>query len=320
MHYSESSQAEAGQQIDRIRQMNHPIPSALFSDNPDASSSPSNSQSVIPNKRDEGNNDQIPSSAESNDEMLQQFINGQQDSAQPGVPATYNVAHSYEDPAPAEHDQDFADEDSREARHQDREDEPEEHKLSEYELNEEYKESSNSQNYEADFSQERQNVEDMIRPNHQEESSTEASLKEDSLYDSKVVRRNEQFSTLEKDSSSGEPENYTTKRRTFTDSNYDSNDRVEDRKKQGTHPFGYDMHSARSANYNSFVMPGSYSEKSPYMASTNYENPQLTSSFLQLNQSRNSEKNSLNRTDSVSSFPVTNYEDSEFMIQAYQRK
>ena len=25
-------------------------------------------------------------------------------------------------------------------------------------------------------------------------------------------------------------------------------------------------------------------------------------------------------TDSVSSFPVTNYEDSEFMIQAYQKK
>jgi predicted mannosyl-3-phosphoglycerate phosphatase (HAD superfamily) len=46
----------------------------------------------------------------------------------------------------------------------------------------------------------------------------------------------------------------------------------------------------------------------------------LTSALLQMSQSRNSEKNSLNRTDSVSSFPVTNYEDSEFMIQAYQRK
>jgi hypothetical protein len=43
--------------------------------------------------------------------------------------------------------------------------------------------------------------------------------------------------------------------------------------------------------------------------------------YLNLRSGRNLDNTgSGGHTDSVSSFPVTNYEDSEFMIQAYQKK
>lgn len=45
----------------------------------------------------------------------------------------------------------------------------------------------------------------------------------------------------------------------------------------------------------------------------------LTSSYLQINRNLTN-PGSGGHSESVSSFPVTNYEDSEFMIQAYQRK
>jgi hypothetical protein len=97
MHYSESSQAEAGQQIDRLRQINQPVPSALSNENPEPNPNPSNSQSirspVVNSEINEGNNEQMASPSEG-EEMLQQFANGQQDSAQPGVPPTNKLQMS----------------------------------------------------------------------------------------------------------------------------------------------------------------------------------------------------------------------------------
>lgn len=99
MHYSESSQAEAGQQIDRLRQINQPVPSALFNENPEPNPNPSNAQSirspVVNSEFIEGNNEQIAPSSEG-EEMLHQFANGQQDSAQPGVPPTNILRRSYD--------------------------------------------------------------------------------------------------------------------------------------------------------------------------------------------------------------------------------
>lgn len=99
MHYSESSQAEAGQQIDRLRHLNQPVPSALFNENPDIGSNPSNAQNIRPPvfnienvqvDTPENHNEQMAALSENAEEMFQQFSNGQQDSAQPGVPATNN--------------------------------------------------------------------------------------------------------------------------------------------------------------------------------------------------------------------------------------
>lgn len=99
MQYSESSQAEAGQQIDRLRHLNQPVPSALFNENPDMGSNPSNAQNIRPpilnienvnTEPSENHSEQMAALSENPDEMFQQFTNGQQDSAQPGVPATNN--------------------------------------------------------------------------------------------------------------------------------------------------------------------------------------------------------------------------------------
>lgn len=87
MHYSESSQAEAGQQIDRLNHFNQP--SNLLNENPEPASNPSNSQNIGMNNNDM-NNDQT-SASDSAEDVFQHFANGQQDSAQPGVPATFHL-------------------------------------------------------------------------------------------------------------------------------------------------------------------------------------------------------------------------------------
>ena len=104
MHYTESSQAEAGQQIDRLRNLNQPVPSALFNEHVDMGSNPSNSQNIMPPVLNvenlEGHNEQMAALTDPNEEIFQQFTNGQQDSAQPGVPATNNnplVMEGHED-------------------------------------------------------------------------------------------------------------------------------------------------------------------------------------------------------------------------------
>ena len=323
MHYSESSQAEAGQQIDRIRQLNQPVPSALFNENPEASSSPSNSQNIMPMREDQ-NNEEMVMHIEGNDDMYQQFINSQLDSAQPGVPATTNPAPSFEDPLVEEVHQDLNEDNyMHENKSNEKEEDFEDDKIGEYGTHEDFNDSApHSHNFESEVTQERHTSDDLVRPNHQEEMHSESNnIKETNTYDPKVVRRNEQFSPLEKDSH----HEYTVKssmtsRKQSNSSTKAYIERTEEKKRPAHQPFGYDYGVPRSGNFATFIVPSSYSEQTPYISQSSMEGSKLTSALLQMNQSRNSEKNSLNRTDSISSFPVTNYEDSEFMIQAYQRK
>jgi hypothetical protein len=95
MNYSESSQAEAGQQIDRMRQNFRPGPAALLNRVQNPPSNPSNAQNIRPPvmaaESSEGNNEQTAPSSESVEEMFQQFTNEQQEGAQPGVPPTHNL-------------------------------------------------------------------------------------------------------------------------------------------------------------------------------------------------------------------------------------
>lgn len=89
--------------------------------------------------------------------------------------------------------------------------------------------------------------------------------------------------------------------------------------KKTTQPFRYDVPDPKDRQFGSFVAPSSYSEsKNLYSTQpSQQETSQISSAYLCL-KSRNASDNPHN--DSISSFPVTNYEDSEFMIQAYQRK
>lgn len=324
MNYSESSQAEAGQQIDRIRQMNQTIPSSLFNENPEASSSPSNSQNILPPREDHAN-EELAMHIEGNDEVYQQLANSQMDSAQPGVPATTNLSAPIEDPLAEEtHHSSHYDDYSQDNKAYEREEEFEDYKIDEYGAQEDFNESSaHSQNYESEVTQERHAAEDMVRPNHQEEMYSDAhNTKETSNYDSNVVRRNEQFSPLEiKDSASLEYSNKaSSSRKQNSSKNLANIERTEEKKRSVNQPFGYEYGAHRTGNFATFIVPSTYSEQTPYVSQSSMDGSKLTSALLQMSQSRNSEKNSLNRTDSVSSFPVTNYEDSEFMIQAYQRK
>lgn len=325
MHYSESSQAEAGQQIDRIRQMNQPVPSALFNENPEASSSPSNSQNVLPLREDQVN-EEFVMHIEGNDEIYQQLMSSQMDSAQPGVPATTNLSHSQEDPTTEEtyhnsHYDDF----SQENKTHERVEEFEDCKIDEYGMHEDFNEfSAHSQNYESEATQERHSAEDMVRPNHQEEMYSDVnSLKEPASNDPKVIRKNEQFSPVQLKDSAHLEYSYKSSgssRKQSSTKNAAHIERIEEKKRMMPQPFGYDYGMNRTGNFATFIVPSSYSEQTPYVSQSSMDGSKLTSALLQMSQSRNSEKNSLNRTDSVSSFPVTNYEDSEFMIQAYQRK
>jgi len=311
MHYSESSQAEAGQQIDRLRHMNQPVPSALFSENPEPSSNPSNSQNFGINNNDI-HNEQTILSSENAEDIFQQMANGQQDSAQPGVPPTYHPTVVHETPSDSSY---FNDDDTHETNQSNR-DYAEEEK-------EEGKE-FNPRKHENQSHQERQGVEDIIRPNHQEEMQSEGNqyIHDENPYKNVATRKNEQFSPVEKGCSGLEMHKRITprSRRQSNSNKISSFEKTEDKKT--SQPFGYNINQKASSNYASFVVPSSYSEKmSLYNTQQTPESSKLTSAYLQLNHSRNSENRSSNpHTESVSSFPVTNYEDSEFMIQAYQRK
>lgn len=295
MHYSESSQAEAGQQVDKLRHRNQPVPSALFSENPDPLSNPSNSQNFNVGMN-EGNNDHIGSMNDPADDFFQQFANGQQDSAQPGVPATNNTPAVEENDTQIVENMDIPDNENDETDHNERSDNYEEDKQGDYMLSEEAKDHSNFHSQGAKISnQDKQGLEDEIRPNHQEESTNESNnFTSDNPYES-YTRKNEQYSPPEKSETPGL--DYLTK---FT-----VGSRKASNSGSNAGPFGYSMQH-RNREYGSFV--GS-TPSTP-----------LTSAYLQLNHSRNSGNPSNSHTESVSSFPVTNYEDSEFMIQAYQRK
>ena len=172
----------------------------------------------------------------------------------------------------------------------------EEEKEEESAFNEESKEHSNVQNLEKDdANQERQGLEDEIRANHQEDPSPEQVVfNTDNPYEN-TTRKNEQFSPVEK-----EPSGLEFIKRYGPNSRKQSNGTSN----PSNAPFGYTMPN-RSGTYSSFV--------------GNTEPSHLTASYLRM--SRNSPNpGSGGHTESVSSFPVTNYEDSEFMIQAYQRK
>lgn len=306
MHYSESSQAEAGQQIDRLRHMNQPVPSALFNENPDLGSNPSNSQNIPPASSDI-NNEQMAMPSDSNDEMFQHFSSSQQDSAQPGVPATNNP------PAAEENDNDSQEAEQHdnqriEPNQQNKDENYEEEKVGDYGYNEESKEHSEVHNPEKEANQERQGLEDTIRPNHQDEPRIESNnLKEDDPYENqKSIRKNEQSAPFEKSPSSDHAKRFTA------NSRKQSNGPTASSLASLHAPFGYNLPPPRSGTFHSFAGSSAYtSQPGP--------DSHLTSTYFQLNHSRNS-GNPGSSHESVSSFPVTNYEDSEFMIQAYQRK
>jgi hypothetical protein len=142
-------------------------------------------------------------------------------------------------------------------------------------------------------------LEDAIRPNHQEESASEIlDFSSDNPYEN-TTRKNEQFSSVEKESSGLEFIRKMGKQPRGIDSNNGSTSNLHG-------PFGYHLPN-RSGTYSSFAGQS--------------DNIQLTASYLQLNHSRNSgNPGSERHSESISSFHQTNYEDSEFMIQAYQRK
>lgn len=304
MHYSESSQAEAGQQIDRLRHMSQPVPSALFVEQPEPLSNPSNSQNFAMGNND--NNDQTSALNDSEEDVL---ANGQQDSAQPGVPATmFHESHNENSPESSLENVIEANQSNRD----------------QYELDYEESKEPKNDTTEHKNNQERQGIEDMIRPNHQEEFIHEGfmQISEESPYKNSVIRRNEQFSTGEKESSSVDfSKKYSDGDKPKPQNALDSLHSFEkkEERKRTTQPFGYSMSTSKTTNFASFVVPSGF-ESLAYQ-SPPPESSGLTSAYLQMNHSRNSESRSSNpHTDSVSSFPVTNYEDSEFMIQAYQRK
>jgi len=265
MHYSESSQAEAGQQIDRLRHMNQPVPSALFNENPDVASNPSNSQNVPP-VSSEGGNDPMTLASGSNDDVFGQLPNGQQDSAQPGVPATNHPATS-EDNAnqevegasnnlPGTFDLDS----------QERDEPHQEDTLEQHDPIEEVKENTNIQDHHQESTHERQRVEDSIRPNHQEELELE--VKEDSPYQNKVRRQNEQSSPSEKNISAQDNSNQ-----------FNSSSRRQSNGTGSNQPFGYNVGQQRSGNYGSFVIPNSFNDNPPYMSQRTGDGSQYSSAY-----------------------------------------
>lgn len=147
-----------------------------------------------------------------------------------------------------------------------------------------------------EINQERQGLEDEIRANHQNEPIiSPVELTAENLLENSPLRKNEQFSSTENEVS--KPENtkpiVSYQRKSNSRSYVNSNT-----------PFGYTMPN-RSETYSSFV-----ESSDPSL---------LTTSYMQMR--RNTvNAGSRGHTESISSFPVTNYEDSEFMIQAYQRK
>ena len=306
MQYSESSQAEAGQQIDRLRHMNQPVPSALFADNPEPSSNPSNSQYIAIN-HNENNVDQTSALNDTAEDAFQQLANGQQDSAQPGVPATMfqeNQAENNENEL----------ENTIEVNQSNRESIEEE--------KEEAKELK-SFNYENQNNQERQGVEDTIRPNpnHQEEVNSESSVftNDENPYKNIVIRRNEQFSTTEKEPSGQELNKRATPKTRRQSQPYNSNSQEKtEEKKRTTQPFGYTLGQSRGSNYASFIVPN-YSDAMSIKSEPVQDSIKIPSSSYPISQSHTLNINDNTHTNSVSSFSVTNYEDSEFMIKAFQK-
>ena len=317
MQYSESSQAEAGQQIDRLRHMNQPVPSALFNENSDPNSNPSNLPNIPPVSND-SNNEQITMPSENTEEGNQQFTNGQQDSAQPGVPATNNLVSPPEEGAENDYAQNTF---STDVSPLNTNETLEEGKVGHFAGTEESKEHSNIQIPEKDNSQERQGVEDPSRHYYNENKIESSSYNEDRFYSNKVPNQNDSHSPKDKETQGVNNSKKAGHRRQSQGSNYDSNEKTEEKRKTIAQPFGYKMGTPKSGNHKSFVCSSSYTENLPYSSQASVDNSRLTSTYFQLNNSRNSGRlDSNTHTNSVSSFPVTNYEDSEFMIQAYQRK
>jgi hypothetical protein len=262
MHYSESSQAEAGQQIDRLRQTNQPVPSALFNESPEMASNPSNSQNV-PLVSNEGGNDPMVMASGNNDDFLQQFANGQQDSAQPGVPATNNPANNDDD------NQDSENEHAMESHDDDlqRDEAVEEDKEEELGPNEEAKCYVNSQNSDSDGKKGKNRTENPNRPNHQEESNSDA--KEDEPYESRSIRQNEQFSPAEK----GFPGLEKVKK-------FNAGSRKPSNGPATGQPFGYSIGEKKSGNYATFVVPSSFMDSPPYMSQNTRDGSQYSSSYI----------------------------------------
>ena len=252
------------------------------------------------------NNEQTSAIIDTPEEVFQQLANGQQDSAQPGVPATMFQENQIES-------NELVPENNNEI-NQSNHNSVEEDKEESKEVPNQYFEHKNNQ--------ERQGIEDTIRPNHQEEMLNESSFSnnDDNPYKNQAIRKNEQFSFQEKDSA-GQQEfskKFTPKSRKQSKTSALSSNEKSEEKKKSTQPFGYSMTQSRGSNYGSFVAPSSFPETLPYQNQSQAEPVALTSAYLQMSHSRNSNNPSSNTL--TDSFQVTNYEDSEFMIQAYQRK
>lgn len=263
MHYSESSQAEAGQQIDRLRQTNQPVPSALINENPEVASNPSNSQNVPP-INNEGGNDPMVMASGNNEDFLQQFANGQQDSAQPGVPATNNPPNNDEDEnqdSENEHAMGNHDDDPQ------RDEVVEEDKEEELGQTEKEKFYEDYENSDSDRKQEKNKLENANRPNHQEENFYD--FKDDPPYENKAIRQNEQFSPAEKNL----PGLEKIKK-------FNAGSRKPSNGPSGGQPFGYNIGQQKSGNYATFVVPSSFTDSPPYMSQNTREGSQYSSSYV----------------------------------------
>ena len=224
MHYSESSQAEAGQQIDRLNHLNLPL--NLVNENPEPASNPSNSQNIGMNIN-EMNNDQT-SASDSPDDIFQQLANGQQDSAQPGVPATFHLPSVHDAPHPELLVENNSDSNYQEERDHDMEEEKEAPK-------------NNRKKFDNKNNQERKGAEEDIRSNHQEEISADnnAYQNDETPYKNAVIRKNEQYSPREKEQTGLDTKKiFTPKmRRQSNPNNTNSYEKTEEKMKKQTQPF-----------------------------------------------------------------------------------